>query len=56
MWSTYKTEQDAIAYLEKQGFRYNPDSGWHERGEPFISLARGIVGQCLDGIWIITRA
>ena len=56
MWNTYKSEQAAISYLIGQGFRWNHESGIYERGERFVSLARAIVGQCADGIWIITRA
>ena len=56
MWNTYKTRESAESYLKGEGFKFNPDSGMFERGERYVSFARAIVGQCADGIFIITRA
>jgi len=59
MWNsakTYTTKDDALAFLKKEGYKWNHETGRHERGEMFVSLARAYVGQCNNGQWIITRA
>ncbi len=56
MWNTYKSRDEAESYLKGHGFKWNDATGQYERGERFVSLARAIVGQCADKLWIITRA
>lgn len=56
MWSTYKTESDAIAYLTGEGFKWNESRQQWQRGEPFISLCYVTIGQSRNGQWLITHA
>jgi hypothetical protein len=56
MSKSYNSREQALAYLKDEGFKWNPDTQRHERGEMYISLARAYVGQCINGQWIITRA
>ena len=56
MNKTYKSREEALAYLKDEGFKWNPNTGRHERGVMYISLARAYVGECINGKWVITRA
>ena len=54
--NNFKAREDALAYLKDEGYKWNPDTQRHERGEMYVSLARAYVGQCANGVWLITRA
>ena len=43
MNKTYKSREEALAYLKDEGFKWNHTTGRHERGVMYISLARAYV-------------
>lgn len=53
---TYTTKEDAIAFLIKEGYHWNESTQRYERGELYLTLARGYVGKCKSGKWVISAA